>query len=136
MKTFWNLFLIETPSIKILPSSFQANILHPGCNKQRLHIDTPVPEPLPDWPIKANSIWMIDDFTESNGATELCAGSHRRKFKPNITDDKEAINTKAIAPAGSVLFTHGALWHRAGANISKKSRVALLGSFAASYAGN
>lgn len=119
---------------KYFLSSFQANILHPGCNRQRLHIDTPVPEPLPEWPIKANSIWMIDDFTDSNGATELCAGSHREKFKPNMTDDKEAITTKAIAPAGSVLFTHGALWHRAGANISKKSRVALLGSFAASYA--
>ena len=61
--------------------SFQANILHPGCNKQRLHIDTPVPEPLPDWP-KGQLYLDDDDFTESNGATELCAGSHRKNSNP------------------------------------------------------
>ena len=33
-----------------------------------------------------------------------------------------------------MIITHGALWHRSGENLSKESRVALLGSFAASYA--
>ena len=55
-----------------------------------------------------------------------------QKFKPNITDDKEAITTKAIAPGFSSIYSWRTL-HRAGANISE-SRVALLGSFAASYA--
>ena len=32
-----------------------------------------------------------------------------------------------------MLFTHGNLWHRAGANLSSKPRVGLLCSFAASY---
>ena len=34
---------------------------------------------------------------------------------------------------GSVLFTHGNLWHRAGANNSEAPRIGLLCSFAASY---
>ena len=34
--------------------------------KTKLHIDTQVPEPLPDWLIKVNSIWMLDDFTTHN----------------------------------------------------------------------
>ena len=38
---------------------------------KKLHIDTQIPDPLPPWPIKANSIWMIDDFTEQNGSTEV-----------------------------------------------------------------
>ncbi len=72
----------KTPHQKYFLSSFHANILGPGCPKQKLHIDTPVPEPLPDWPIKANSIWMLDDFTILNGATEVVPKSHKLKFKP------------------------------------------------------
>ena len=52
-----------------------------------------------------------------------------QKIQTQHHDDKEAITTKAIAPAGSVLFTHGALWHRAGANISKKIKSCFVGKF-------
>ena len=47
------IFERDTTHQKYYLSSFQANILNPGAEKQRLHIDTPVPEPLPLWPIKA-----------------------------------------------------------------------------------
>lgn len=114
-------------------SSFQANILHPGAERQKLHVDTPFPEPLPPWPAKANSIWLLDDFTEKNGATEIVPRSHRNTNKPTKKDDQFIDCKKTIAPRGSVLFTHGNLWHRAGANLSAKPRVGLLGSFAASY---
>ena len=115
-------------------SSFQANIISPGSDRQKLHVDTPCPEPLPAWPIKANTIWFLDDFTNENGATEFISGTHQRKFKPKEDDDVNCEVTKAIGPAGSVLITHGALWHRAGANKSQKDRIGLLCSFAASYA--
>ena len=114
-------------------SSFQANILYPGAKQQKLHIDTPFPEPLPPWPAKANSIWLLDDFTEINGATELVKGSHKYSDKPNSVDDPRIILSRATGPKGSVLFTHGNLWHRAGANNSAEPRVAILCSFAASY---
>ena len=114
-------------------SSFQANILHPGAARQKLHVDTPFPEPLPPWPAKANSIWLLDDFTDENGATEVVPGSHKKSTKPTPEDDKKIRYIKVIAPRGSVLLTHGNLWHRAGQNHSSKSRIGLLCSFAASY---
>lgn len=129
------LFARPTPHQLYYLSSFQSNIVKPGGAAQKLHIDTPVPEPLPPWIIKANTIWLLDDFTELNGSTEVIAGSHRspRKPRPDDPTDEAGIH-KVIAPAGSVVFTHGALWHRAGSNRSTQDRVVLLGSFAASYA--
>ena len=114
-------------------SSFQANILYPGAERQKLHIDTPFPEPLPPWPAKANSIWLLDDFTDENGATEVVPGSHKSSAKPTLEDDKNIKYIKVVAPRGSVIFTHGNLWHRAGRNQSSKPRIGLLCSFAASY---
>ena len=52
---------------------------------------------------KANSIWLLDDFTEENGATEVVGGSHRLDYKPTRDDDAN-IGSKATAPVGSVLF--------------------------------
>ena len=114
-------------------SSFQANILYPGADRQKLHVDTPFPEPLPPWPAKANSIWLLDDFTDDNGATEVVPESQTKSVKPTKEDDKNIEYTKVVARRGSVLFTHGNLWHRAGANRSMKPRIGLLCSFAASY---
>ncbi len=114
-------------------SSFQANILYPGAIRQKLHVDTPFPEPLPPWPAKANSIWLLDEFNETNGATEVVNGSHKNSHKPTKEHDQAIKFSKAIAPKGSVLFTHGNLWHRAGPNNSSQPRIALLCSFAASY---
>ena len=114
-------------------SSFQANLLFPDARKQKLHIDTPFPEPLPPWPAKANSIWMLDNFTDENGATEVVPCSHKSSKKPTKKDNDTIEYKKAIAPQGSVLFTHGNLWHRAGSNNSEEVRVGLLCSFAASY---
>ena len=124
----------KTDHQKYFLSSFQANILLPGCSKQKLHIDSPLPEPLPEWPIKANSIWMLDDFNINNGATEVLPKSHKLKFKPKKKDDKNKNIIKCIGGAGSVIITHGALWHRSGENLSSEKRIALLGCFAASYA--
>ena len=123
----------KTNHQKYILSSFQANILKPGAIRQKLHVDTPVPEPLPQWPMKANTIWMIDDFTNENGATEILPGSHKKKFKPKKKDENNKKIIKCCGKAGSILITHGALWHRAGANVSNMNRIGLLGSFAASY---
>ena len=114
-------------------SSFQANIIYPGAQRQKLHIDTPFPEPLPPWPAKANSIWMLDEFTESNGATEFIRGSQKNSVKPNNHSDQDLPVEKAMGKMGTVLFTHGNLWHRAEANNGRHPRVGLLCSFAASY---
>ena len=124
----------DTLHRKFLLSSFQANIIGPGGKKQVLHIDTPVPDPVPSWPLKANTIWCLDEFTEYNGATIVVPGSHRFLRRPNLSDDQSIENqVTIICPSGSILITHGALWHCSGENKSHSPRIALLGSFAASY---
>ena len=114
-------------------SSFQANILYPGALPQKIHIDCPFPEPIPPWLSKANCIIMIDDFTLTNGATEIVPSSHAycRKPKPNTDDERDLV--KIIGESGDVLFTHGNLWHRSGANEDSQPRRALLVSFCASF---
>ena len=123
----------DTHHKKFFLSSFQSTNVQPGAKSQVLHIDTPVPDPLPFWEIKANSIWLLDDFTEENGATEVIPGSHkfgRRPINKNI-EDHNGIK-KLIAPKGSLIIFSGYLWHRSGPNNSTNSRRALLGSFASS----
>lgn len=129
------IFARETSHRKYFLSSFQANILKAGARAQILHIDTPFPDPVPYHTLKANTIWLLDDFTVNNGATEVIPGSHRRNFRPprTPTPDLERELVKVIAPIGSLLITHGSLWHRSGHNQSMDSRSVLLGSFAASY---
>jgi hypothetical protein len=125
----------DTSHRKYFLSSFQANILYPGATAQILHTDTPVPDPIPPYPLKANTIWLLDDLTDDNGATEVIPGSHLRGRRPsrNPTPDDLSEITKVTAPKGSLLVTHGALWHRSGSNKSAARRRVLLGSFCASY---
>ena len=59
-----SIFDRKTKNQKYLLSSFQANIIGGGGPDQKLHVDIPVPEPLPSWILKANIIFPIDDFTE------------------------------------------------------------------------
>lgn len=128
------IFNRDTIHDKYYLSSFQANILMAGAEAQKWHLDTPMPEPHPSWIIKSNTMWPLDDFTEINGATEVIPGSHLIPHRPR-TDHPMFISgqKKVIAKAGSVIITHGALWHRSGDNRSDRSRTVLLGSFAASF---
>ncbi len=114
-------------------SSFQGCILLPFGKRQKMHIDTPVPEPVPKFTLKANTIWAIDDFTLNNGATEFIPRSHKREFKPNMSNYNNDEIEVACMPKGSVLITNGSLWHRGGENKSNAPRRCLFGSFAASW---
>lgn len=129
------IFNRNTNHRKYFLSSFQANILHAHAQAQILHVDTPIPEPIPPYTIKANTIWALSDFTQTNGATEIIPKTHRSSLRPSREPKKDDIQKliKVIVPKGSVLITDGNLWHRSGANQSNQSRYALLGSFAASY---
>jgi hypothetical protein len=124
----------DTPHQKAFISSFQANIVRPGGAAQNIHIDTPVPNPLPQWEMKANTIWALNDFTELNGATGIVPKSHRLRFKPDKRIFEHPEEVQILLKAGDLLVTSGYLWHRSHANRSMQPRVALLGSFAASFA--
>src|SRR5436190_8200405 len=55
-----------------LLSSISANIASPGHNGMVIHADQIfVPPPWPERPQGANCFWLVDDFTEENGGTEI-----------------------------------------------------------------
>lgn len=66
-----------------------------------------------DIKLMLNTLIMLDDFTEENGATRLLSGSHRHAEKP----DEVYFNAKAesaIGAAGSILLFDSNIWHAAG----------------------
>lgn len=114
-------------------SSFQANILKPGATQQKIHIDSPLPDPQPCWQVKANTITLLDAFTQFNGGTMVVPGSHKYLRKPTGTSHELGQLVSIIAPVGTTIVTLGGLWHASGSNKSENSRVVVLGSYCASY---
>ncbi len=113
-------------------SSFTVNIIRPGASDGGLHIDYPLtrlPTPRPWFPLVANSVWFLDDFTRENGVTSCIPGSHRRLEAlpaPGVEYDDEV---QVTGPKGSVVIVNGAVWHGSSANRTDRERVALLGFF-------
>ncbi len=106
-----------------LLSQLQVINILPGENAQALHPDDafyPIPRPRPA--LGAATVWAIDEFTETNGATAIVPGSHRWG-DDRIPQEQEA--QAAVMPAGSVIFYPGTLWHGGGANRSDHSRLAV-----------
>ena len=94
------------------------------------HVDVPLGqlgEPLPDFPLTTQNVWMLDDFTEENGATRVVPGSHRTRRKPEWSEDSVEENEIALtASAGSVAMWLSSTWHRSGPNRTEKPRRAVL----------
>jgi hypothetical protein len=81
-----------------------------------------------DLPLMGQLLVMLDDFTETNGATYVLSGSHRMPQQPS--DDeffRSAVRT--VAPAGSIVVFNSNLWHAAGPNQSTGPRRALTLAF-------
>lgn len=68
-----------------------------------------------------STIWNLDDFTDTNGATEIVPGSHTDRSL--IPSEENAV--KVTMPAGSVLVFTGSVFHRGGANESTQPRLAI-----------
>lgn len=126
-----HLFDRDTFHDKYYLSSWHANLVGPGEEVGKLHVDAAVPEPLPPWIIRANVMFMLDDFSEENGATRVVPVSHKMCKKPKEQNEVKTVPLEA--PAGSIAIWHGHLWHQSGANKTDKNRKALLGCFAASH---
>ena len=85
----------------------------PGAVNQVLHRDDVMyGVPRPHFPVVANTLIALDDFTRDNGATRVVPGSHR-SVEP-VDQDAEAVD--AEMPAGSLLVWDGAVWHGSGEN--------------------
>jgi ectoine hydroxylase-related dioxygenase (phytanoyl-CoA dioxygenase family) len=110
-------------------SSYAARILEPDAREMGAHIDYPY------WamkgpftvrpPLMLQVIWMMQDFTEQNGATLVVPGSQRRGTPPDETlFAREAIPITGLA--GSAIVSHGLLWHDTSQNRTGDPRVSVL----------
>jgi ectoine hydroxylase-related dioxygenase (phytanoyl-CoA dioxygenase family) len=100
-----------------LLSSITANIAGPGGPAMALHPDQGyIPAPWPPYPLVANIMWMLDDFTEANGATRLVPGSHRQAAGGPVDQARARDAVPATGRAGSVLCFDGRVLHQTGAN--------------------
>jgi ectoine hydroxylase-related dioxygenase (phytanoyl-CoA dioxygenase family) len=127
--------LIEHPTVldlidRLMPPNYLLSSAlaingHPGETAQSFHIDDPpggAPSRLPRPHYGVSTIWALDDFTETNGATEIVPGSHLWT-ETRVPQPDEIL--KVLMPAGSVVVFIGSLMHRGGANSSDAPRLAI-----------
>lgn len=105
-------------SVKL--SSLNARSADPnGDAPQPLHCDmSALPDERGAW--VCNTVWMLDDFTEQNGALRVVPGSHRSGRLPRdvladplVDHPRQCVITGA---AGSVIVMNAHLWHGGLAN--------------------
>jgi ectoine hydroxylase-related dioxygenase (phytanoyl-CoA dioxygenase family) len=93
-----------------------------GC-AQPLHVDG---GELPDERGNSvcNSVWLLDDFTERNGALRVVPGSHRwgRAPEPGAKLEGEVLVT---GQAGDVVIMNAHLWHGGSENFTGRPRRAM-----------
>ena len=110
-------------------SSFNARSANPHSDEaQPLHCDAAaLPDKLGYW--VCNTIWLLDDFTEENGATRVVPGSQNWKSLPQqVLADTQAAHPEEIlvtGPAGSVVVMNTHAWHGGTANRTNAPRRAL-----------
>lgn len=121
--------LVEHPAILALCDQFlaqgyllstiQAINIHPGEAGQELHCDDDAgAPPRPRLPQGLSTMWALDDFTASNGATRLIPRSHLW--------DGESERGEPIAAemkAGSVLVYLGGVFHGGGPHCADAPRL-------------
>jgi hypothetical protein len=115
------------PQFKL--SSLNARSANPNSTwVQPLHADMgAVPDEQGYW--VANTVWMLDDFTEENGAIRMVPGSHRWGKLPQdaLTDLQAPHPDEALitGKAGTVLVMNAHMWHGGTANRTSKPRCAM-----------
>ena len=113
-------------NLKLSSLNYRAAL--PGSGLQGLHADWGGAVAPNDYFV-CNSIWLLDDFSEANGATRLVPGSQRsgktpRDVMPDPTQphpDEIVLN----APAGTVVIFNSHTWHGGTLNRTDKPRRAM-----------
>jgi ectoine hydroxylase-related dioxygenase (phytanoyl-CoA dioxygenase family) len=97
----------------------------PGSGNQALHADWGSPVAAGDYYV-CNSAWLLDDFTEANGATRVVPGSHRSgKMAKEALADPAATQPDEvllIAPAGTAVVFNSHAWHGGTLNRTDRPR--------------
>ena len=106
-----------------------------GHGLQALHMDTGQPN-VPGGPFHTvNSMWMLDDFTATNGPTRIVPGTHLKPGRvQDYVEDRKADHPDQIhliGKSGSVAVFNGSLWHSSYINKDGQSRRTLHCAFIA-----
>jgi ectoine hydroxylase-related dioxygenase (phytanoyl-CoA dioxygenase family) len=108
-------------------SSLNSRAALPGQGRQALHAEGG-PVGLGPYQV-CNSIWLLDDFTEDNGATRVVPGSHRLTVSVrDVMPDPAAAHpgeVKLTGPAGTVVVFNSHLWHGGSLNRTSRQRRAV-----------
>jgi ectoine hydroxylase-related dioxygenase (phytanoyl-CoA dioxygenase family) len=112
--------------------SMHTRSTYPGAPVQRLHRDWMLDRRIP-FPTHINSMWMLDDFTEENGATRVVPGSHLWDGQPEQGKVYPG-EVQATGAAGTVVVFDSRLFHGGGANRSAAARRGLTVFFCRSWA--
>jgi ectoine hydroxylase-related dioxygenase (phytanoyl-CoA dioxygenase family) len=105
---------------------------HSSETQQPLHADMgAIADELGYW--VCNTVWMLDDFTEQNGALRCIPGSHRwRKLPQDELADLKAAHPDEIlvtGAAGTVVVMNAHMWHGGTENRTGSHRRAVHGFY-------
>ena len=117
-------------------SDISVNSIGPHSEGAAWHVDAPLgqlPEPLPEFPLTLQNVWMLDDFTAENGATRVVPGSHKRRRRPTWAGGVMEDEVILTAPAGSMAVWLSNTWHRVGPNSTDYPRRAILCYYSRSW---
>lgn len=103
----------------VILRDFNAVLARVGKPAQALHLDSRLP--FTDQKVVLQCIWMLDDFTEHNGATQIVLGSHKFGYAPEPNKTYDGM-VQVTGRAGSVLVFNSALWHGTGAAVRPERR--------------
>ncbi|MEZ5401170.1 MAG: phytanoyl-CoA dioxygenase family protein [Bryobacteraceae bacterium] len=115
------------PDFKLSSVNLRSANPHNGVS-QPLHCDT---GSLPDEKGNSvcNTVWLLDDFTETNGALRVVPGSHRwGKLPQAALEDPAGVHPEEVlvtGRAGDVVVMNAHLWHGGTANRTDRQRRAL-----------
>jgi len=120
----------------IILGGFSAHILNFQAKRMGVHVDYPywaMKSPYPNYPIlEIQVIWLVEDFTEKNGAPLFVPSSHKLATKPNLQHFEQTAQ-KITGKAGSAIISHGLCWHDTSKNLTDIPRVSILGNYTPEY---
>ncbi len=109
-------------------SSLNGRAALPGHGLQPLHVDWSRAVVPGDYHV-CNSIWLIDDFTEANGATRVLPRSHRKNAMPEEELPDPAVShpdeVLLLGKAGTVVIFNAHTWHGGTQNRTDQPRRAM-----------